>query len=428
MNYKKYIILVFALFFLATAINAQRRRSRTIRKPAVTIAHVDSLINIYHFEEASTALQTLTEQKSISEDQTINYDEKADKIRIGANMLSATAKVVFIDSFVVNKDNILSIIKLDRTCGSLDYWKNIFEPNKSIAKDVTITTTYINDFNDKLFYCYPDTTGQNKLFCRYLIDKQWSAPEALGIGDSSSHEAYPFMLSDGVTLYYASKNSESLGGYDIYVTRYNTDTKKYLKSENMGMPYNSLYNDYFLAIDETRNLGWLVSDRFQPEGKVCVYLFIPNETRNVYTMDEDIDKHCKLAQIHDIFSTQQENKNDVLAAQKRYKDLLASLKNDKKIKDDFTFYLYSGIIYHSLDDFKSNKAKELASNWKELSFKRTAIITELEKNRRKYPSDKSLHSTIIKQENALEQLDDTIKDLEWNIRYEEQSKLGINNK
>ena len=231
------------------------------------------------------------------------------------------------------------------------------------------------------------------------------------------------MLSDGVTLYYSSTSSESLGGYDIYVTRYNTDTQKYLKSENMGMPYNSLYNDYFLAIDEANQLGWLVSDRYQPEGKVCVYLFVHDETRNVYSTDDDTDNLRHLAVIHDIASTQVENKNIAVAAKQRYKNLLASLQNSKEEKNEFTFPVYNGIVYHNMNDFKSSEAKQMATNWRELTLKRTAIITELSKNRKKYLTNTSLRGTIIKQENALEQLDDTIKDLEWNIRYEEQSKL-----
>ena len=43
--------------------------------------------------------------------------------------------------------------------------------------------------------------------------------------------------------------------------------------DNYGLPYNSTANDYFLAIDERNNLGWLVSDRYQPEDKVCILYF-----------------------------------------------------------------------------------------------------------------------------------------------------------
>ena len=35
-----------------------------------------------------------------------------------------------------------------------------------------------------------------------------------------------------------------MGGYDIFVTRYNSDTDNYLNPENVGMPFNSPFNDY----------------------------------------------------------------------------------------------------------------------------------------------------------------------------------------
>lgn len=90
------------------------------------------------------------------------------------------------------------------------------------------------------------------------------------------------MLSDGTTLYFASSGEESLGGYDIFVTRLNLNTGNYLVPENMGMPFNSIYNDYMLAIDELNNVGWFVSDRFQEEDKLIVYLFIPNTEKKIY--------------------------------------------------------------------------------------------------------------------------------------------------
>lgn len=422
------IRILLILLMVSSLGYAQRRRVKVAPKITTTIADVDSLIRLYKFEEASPLLQTLTEQAEKKKEPTDELEQKAEKIRIGANMLSATAKVVFIDSFVVNKSDILSVIKLDNSNGKLDYWKNVFEPNSRIGKNIQMTTTYTNDFRDKLFYCYPDSAGHAKLYCRYMIDSKWSAPEALGLGDEDSEEAYPYVLSDGLTLYYSSCNEESLGGYDIYVTRYNTDIKKYLKPENMGMPYNSLYNDYMMVIDEADNLGWLVSDRYQPEGKVCIYLFIPNETRNVYDMDTPEDQLRRLAMIHDIAASQSDSKNETLAARQRYKGLLASLKKNTELKEEFTFHVYNGVVYHSFDEFKSSKAKQYAVNWKELNFKRSAIMTELARNRKKLSSDSSLRPTIVKQENALEQLDDTIKEIEWNIRYEEQSKLNINNK
>ena len=42
--------------------------------------------------------------------------------------------------------------------------------------------------------------------------------------------------------------------------------------ENVGMPFNSPYNDYMYVIDEFNDLGWFASDRYQPEGK-CASMY-----------------------------------------------------------------------------------------------------------------------------------------------------------
>lgn len=87
---------------------------------------------------------------------------------------------------------------------------------------------------------------------------------------------YPFMMPDGTTFYFAATGEESIGGYDIFVTRFDSESGSFLKAENIGMPFNSTANDYMYAIDEFNDIGWFATDRSQPEGKVCIYIFIPS--------------------------------------------------------------------------------------------------------------------------------------------------------
>ena len=64
--------------------------------------------------------------------------------------------------------------------------------------------------------------------------------------------------------------------------------------ENVGMPFNSPYNDYMYVIDEFNDLGWFASDRYQPEDKVCVYVFVPNESKQVYDYESTSPKCFRL--------------------------------------------------------------------------------------------------------------------------------------
>ena len=83
----------------------------------------------------------------------------------------------------------------------------------------------------------------------------------------------PFLLEDGMTLFFARHLPTGLGGYDLYMTRLTEQGNSFFEPTLLGMPYNSPYNDYLLAYHESRNWGFLISDRFAPEGQVHVYRF-----------------------------------------------------------------------------------------------------------------------------------------------------------
>ena len=159
-----------------------------------------------------------------------------------------------------------------------------------------------------------------------------------------------------MTLYFSAKSKEGLGGYDIYVTRFNTDSAKFYHPENIGLPYNSKANDYYCVIDEFDNIGWLVTDRRQPKGKVCIYTFVPAETRTTYdgeVIGEDTLK--ALAEITRISDTWTD-KAKLQSARRRLASLLT--RNDAVKAKTFSFIVNDKTVYTSLSDFKSPKSRE----------------------------------------------------------------------
>lgn len=215
-------------------------------------------------------------------------------------MLKGVEEVCFIDSFVVDKEKFLDAYKISPESGKLFMYDTYF--NDSGKEGGTV---YETELGNKLYYSemQPDSTlsilSRNK-----LLDK-WSDGSLLpGSINEAMNADYPYVLTDGITIYYASDGPGSMGGYDIFVTRYNTNTDSYLMPENVGMPFNSPYNDYMYVIDEFNDLGWFASDRYQPEGKVCIYVFIPNSSKQVYNYEGmDPDKMISLAQLHSIKDT-----------------------------------------------------------------------------------------------------------------------------
>jgi hypothetical protein len=200
-------------------------------------------------------------------------------------MLASTCQVFFIDSLVVSADDFMSHIPLSPHIGRLT--------------QVDGLGTFTNEMGDHRLVTSADTTIMSTDF----IANRWTEAIPLG-GIGTAPAINPFLMPDGITLYFAQKGPASIGGYDIFVTRYSIEDGSFLRPENIGMPFSSVDNDLFYAIDEFNQLGYFVTDRRQPAGKVCIYTFIPSATRRNYRSEAYSDSQLRsLAAINSISDT-----------------------------------------------------------------------------------------------------------------------------
>lgn len=122
------------------------------------------------------------------------------------SMLPSTAKVMFIDSVVVSKADFLSRVPLNKESGSLTARKG------KVGHGGVLLTQYQNDFGDRRIYAEGDTTATH-LLAQTLVGKQWSAPHPLAGLDGNEYPraCFPFLASDGVTLFFAAQGPHSMG-------------------------------------------------------------------------------------------------------------------------------------------------------------------------------------------------------------------------
>ncbi len=79
----------------------------------------------------------------------------------------------------------------------------------------------------------------------HLGGDKWTEPENLGPTINTKYdEDAPFILSDGVTLYFSSEGHENMGGFDIFVTTISEDGF-WATPENIGYPINTTEDDVF---------------------------------------------------------------------------------------------------------------------------------------------------------------------------------------
>jgi hypothetical protein len=332
---------------------------------------------------------------------------KADSSKIMFdNLLPATAKIIIIDSIVVAYDSIYDNIPLRKELGTIS------------QKDGTVI--YQNGFNNRRYISRNDSTGHSKLYSSELLGDKWSEPRKIEIDGNFTDLACPFMMSDGVTLYFAAKGKETLGGYDTFVTMFDSDDNRFMKPENNGLPFNSTANDYFFITDDIDSLAWLVSSRNQPRGKVCIYTFIPYSSRTTYNQNyvthPQLTKLAKISNIKDTW-TDMSDVNDALT---RLQKLKSTERNEGK-EDYIDFVINDNVTYHNINEFRSATNKNL---FKQLMDKKQAakeLENSLNDMRNAFDKDKedslsALRQNILESETKLQNIRIEINNLEKSIR------------
>lgn len=367
----------------------------------------------YRFDEAEENLNEYIDLRSRKKGSTEDGERMLEKVRRGQRMIRGVEKVAVIDSFVVDKQDFLKAYKLSADAGDIRITENGVQ--------------FTNEMGDKQLQSVRNAEGQASLYSSMKMIDQWSKPEAITSINELGNADYPFVAGDGITMYYASDNEESMGGYDIFVTRYDSDDNSYLRPDNLGMPFNSPANDYMYVIDDLNNLGWFVSDRRQPEGKVCVYVFVPNASKQVYDYENgDPDQIAALARLDRISDTCTDE-DKVRTARQQLAALVYS-KDENTRKADFTFIVDDSATYHSLRDFRSAEARKQFQMLQQKEKDLESLIGQLDKKREAYAqaaesNRANMAPGMLDMEKRVEQLRQDIEELTNTVRNTEIRQL-----
>ena len=368
----------------------------------------------YLFDEALENHETYIHWLEEKKRDTQQAEAELSELRNKARMFKNVEKVMVVDSIVMNKEQFLNVFKISNTSG------------KILKNEAGNGTIYINEMGDKRIVS--EMTDDNiQLYTQTKLINGWGEKEPVELPFEDCNVNYPFLMGDGTTLYFASDGEGSIGGYDIFVTRYDSEDKTYLRPSNIGMPFNSPANDYLYAIDEFYNLGWFVTDRNQPEGKVCIYIFVPNETKQTYNYEAtDPQVILNAATLQNIQMTWTDEEKLRKARQQ-----LATIKyteNEAETKQEFNFVIDDTATYTTLADFKSIEARATFQQLmhKENDLKQLKNI--LQQKRSEYEAEneqgkKKLEPSILSLEERIPQLTEEVEKLTLEVRCLEVQEL-----
>ncbi len=373
----------------------------------------------YRFAEAAKMWEEYIAEMKKKKENTQAFEQLLDKVEKLLRMTEKTEDVQIIDSMVVNKNQILSAYFLSEDCGTILMYDDFFQSSGQFE-----STVYINPKGDQAFFARPSFEGKLTLYSQAKLLEAWTDEKTIFATDTAVNN-YPFILGDGLTLYFASKGNGSIGGYDLFVTRYNTNANAYLAPEQLGMPFNSTANDYLMVIDEAKGLGWFVSDRNQPEGKACVYLFIPNEFRQFIPVSDNKEKLISRSTLQSI--------RDTWKPESDYTELIHLAKTDlsstvKTVVRDFEFIVNDRTVYYTLNEFRSPEARTFYERVIGLRQQANALEVNLFERRQSYAQGNAsvrtqLRPSILQSERDLRALLVQINEWEKKARNTENLRL-----
>lgn len=375
----------------------------------------------HDFDSAIKYLETYLSKASPNDD---GYDDASNllqRVQAEQKFMRRVQKVVFVDSVVVQKEALLANIRLSSESGSLQYGKELTD-NAFKDSEREEGVAYTNEMGNKIYFCQPDSAGNLSLATSYLMAGKWSTPVPLQGLPETGNSNYPFLLSDGVTLYFANDGEGGMGGYDIYMTRYNSATDRFLKPENAGLPFNSSANDYMLAVDELNGLGWFATDRRCAEGTVCIYTFIWDESKKAYyDLDtDDLEVMRRAAEITSIAETQTDEDALRKARQALFK-MNMEKSSSMQVDHEVTFVVDDLKDCHSPSDFHNVEARSLFEQYLSKCNELTALQDRLEKNRDAYATANAsmklrLRESILEDEKRETELAESIPSMAKRIR------------
>lgn len=355
MNMKQCVFtsIIIYFFLLGTCLEVQgAKKTKVIIDPEVVLEEGRKAFLDYDFDTAAAKYEEYRElQEKAKKPLAEELEEFEKQLSIASNAFDRVEKIVVIDSLSVPRRDFYKYYNLLSSSGYLkDGGRD--EGNLEIPK---FEYYFSNESDDYILWAEPDENNRRTLKeGNKLVGGDW-AIEYLDIsepGDTTDY-IYPFMLNDGQTLYFSNNGSDSMGGFDIFVAQRDAITGEFRQPLNLGMPFNSPYDDLLMAIDEESGLGWWATDRNSPNGNITIYVYQLNDVRRNYP--GNTENLVAFARIDDYKLTQVISDGNELMI---LPSIPKKIEAGNKIKVDFYLPLGNGKEYNSIKDFKNRKAAE----------------------------------------------------------------------
>lgn len=138
---------------------------------------------------------------------------------------------------------------------------------------------FINEHEDRIIFSTNVGTRKREnldLFESFRDVKtgKWSKPTSFAFSiNSDLNEDSPYLSPDEKSLYFASKGHGSIGGYDVFVTTFDSTKQEWTEPINLGFPINSPDDEIHFKLNSDQTSGYFTSNRLNTNGDYDIFFF-----------------------------------------------------------------------------------------------------------------------------------------------------------
>lgn len=138
-------------------------------------------------------------------------------------------------------------------------------------------------YEDRL--TWDETDGNREIFITHLRNGSWTDPKPISpVINTSGSENWPFLNSDGRTLFFSSDGHPGLGGADLFMSkRIGDGWDRWTTPVNLGKSINSVANDQNLTIPASGSVAYFTRNTIEGQdgfgGNDIYRMILPPEYR-----------------------------------------------------------------------------------------------------------------------------------------------------
>ncbi len=227
----------------------------------------------YQFDKAISQYQIFQTKSSSKQQKEKQTKREINICNNGLDLVKYVSPLIVLDNKKISPKNFQYSYDLNKIGGKIVIKPDQFK-TKADLKAKQKELIFISDSGLVLFSSLGDKKNGDKNIYWTKKDTTGEFLPSTNIGNvinTPYDEAYPFLKSDGKTLFFCSKGHNTMGGYDIFKSIYDSTRSTWSEPINLDFPINTPYDDILYVVDANDKLAYFSSNRESNENKINVY-------------------------------------------------------------------------------------------------------------------------------------------------------------